>query len=96
MMSDDLMRSFMLLAEALGDEGSVEEELLVEAAQPEPRGTIGPVLMHDLSEVVFRLRGFMETSGGEYALGVETGMQRAADMIENLIRRHGEGDDQVG
>jgi len=35
----------------------------------------------------------MEDSAGDYALGVESGMQRAADMIENLIKRHTKGDE---
>lgn len=64
---------------------SVEEE----PQQEEP--TEHPMIAeaHDL---VFKLRSFMEDSAGDYALGVETGMQRAADMIENLIRRHSKGD----
>ena len=37
---------------------------------------------------MFKLRAFLESSGGDYALGVEAGMQRAADMVENALRRH--------
>jgi hypothetical protein len=50
-------------------------------------------LLEDARELVFKMRSFMEDSSGDYALGVETGMQRAADMIENLIRRYEKGDD---
>ena len=45
-------------------------------------------VMDDLHDVCRRLRAYMENAGGEYALGVETGMERAAEMIENLIKRH--------
>jgi hypothetical protein len=86
----DIMRTYIVLAEAattgLDEETAkiVEETPVVE--------TETPIIMHDLGELVFKLRGFMETSSGEYALGVETGMQQAADMIENLIRRYNKGD----
>lgn len=51
-------------------------------------------LLEEARELVFKLRSFMEdTTSGEYSLGVETGMQRAADMVENLIRRYEKGDD---
>lgn len=49
--------------------------------------------INECREVVFKLRAFMESAGGDYALGVEHGMQRAAEMIENIIRRHEKGDD---
>jgi len=46
-------------------------------------------VMDELNDICDRLRAYMESAGGEYALGVETGMARAADMIENLMKRHG-------
>jgi hypothetical protein len=49
-------------------------------------------LLSECRDLAFKLRSTMEDSAGDYALGVETGMQRAADMIENLIRRHEKGD----
>ncbi len=49
-------------------------------------------VISEARDLVFKLRSFMEDSAGDYALGVENGMQRAADMIENLIRRHEKGD----
>lgn len=94
-MNDDQMRSFILLAEAMRFEETEQQPVNDDTAPPQ-NSVIGPVLQHDLDEIVFRLRGFMETSGGDFALGVETGMQRAADMIENLIRRHSQGDQNVG
>lgn len=88
------MRNFILVTEALMESYArghftpepVEEEVIVEEEGPHP-------ILTDLHDIVFRLRAFMETEGGDYALGVETGMQRAAEMIENLIKRY-EGERQ--
>jgi hypothetical protein len=41
-----------------------------------------------LLDVVFKLRSFTESQDGEVGFGIELGMQRAADMIENVIARH--------
>lgn len=85
------MRGFIYLAEeymarleeAASDLTEVEMTPVVVA----PVDTHSPVLS-DLRDVVFKLRAFMEAEGGDYALGVETGMQRAADMIERVIRTY--------
>jgi hypothetical protein len=50
-------------------------------------------IISECRDLVFKLQTFMEDSAGDYALGVETGMQRAAEMIGNLIKRHEKGDD---
>ena len=92
MTNEDQMRGFIFLAESLNEDTAHVEPIVEEVVEAEP---VQALLMHDLGDLVFRLRGFMETEGGEYALGVETGMQRAADMIENLLRRHSEGDHPV-
>jgi hypothetical protein len=63
-------------------------EQIVEQNMP----TEHPILS-DCRDLVFKLRSTMENDAGEYALGVEMGMQRAADMIENLVRRFEKGDD---
>lgn len=91
----DQMRSFIYLAESLKPVD--DEEALTESVSPEAYmtyvDTMSPVVREDLEALVEKMRAFMETEGeGEFALGVETGMQRAADMIENLIRRHLGGD----
>ena len=51
-------------------------------------GTMSHPIFEDLKNVTHTLRAFMESSGGDYALGVEDGMQRAAEMIENILKRH--------
>lgn len=68
---------------------ALEPEVVVEAEEPTPEHPC----INECREVVFKLRAFMESAGGDYALGVEHGMQRAAEMIENIIRRHEKGDD---
>lgn len=80
------MRSFIMATEHLGQEAGPEE--ISEAVVS--RSSSG--LLEDLDSVVFKLRAFMESCGGEFAMGVETGMQRAADMIENAVKRHCQGD----
>jgi len=92
---DYQMRAFLSLTEQMLAEYArvtqpvmIVEEVVEESLQP----TEHPIL-EDCRSLVEKLRTFMESeSGGEYALGVETGMQRAADMIENLIRRFEQGD----
>ena len=49
-------------------------------------------ILAELRDCAFRMRAFCEASGGDFALGVETGMQRCAEMVENLIRRHTGGE----
>ncbi|RYD78923.1 MAG: hypothetical protein EOP84_13680 [Verrucomicrobiaceae bacterium] len=84
------MRNFIVLAEAYI---AAPEEVEVEVA-PEIVAEVAPsaLILHDLDILVTRMRTFMESESGEYGLGVETGMQQAADMIENLIRRYNTGD----
>lgn len=85
------MRNFIILAEHFANTPSNDEVEYVEEPVKEPE--LNPALMHDLGELCSRMRAFMETeSSDEYALGIETGMQRAADMIENLVRRYSTGD----
>jgi hypothetical protein len=89
---DEQMREFILLAGTLREHGT---ELLTEdivAAGDAPDLAVAPVLLSDLRDVVFRLRAFTESSeDGDVALGIEIGMQRAADMIERVLRSYEDG-----
>lgn len=38
-----------------------------------------------LEDIVFRLRSYSETTGGDYSDGFEDGLEMAAEMIENLL-----------
>lgn len=77
------MREFIMATEML-----TRQDVPAPLVEEEPVSS-EPSLLEDLEDVVFKLRAFMESSGGEYAYGVELGMQRAADMIERVIKRHG-------
>jgi hypothetical protein len=77
------MREFILASERLNTEHEATEQPLVETPLLPESG-----LLEDLNDIVFKLRAFTESREGELGLGVELGMQRAADMIENAIRRH--------
>lgn len=81
------MRSYIMATEQLTNEMEPVAE-----TEPLNEDTDPGSLLADLDTVIFKLRAFMESSGGDYALGIETGMQRAADMIENVLRRHGLGE----
>ena len=46
----------------------------------------------DLVDLVSKLNNHYEADDSEEALGIELGMRRAADMIENLLRKYTEKD----
>ena len=77
------MRDFMVLVESYAlPIHHIEPDVVeaVEAAPPE-------AILADLHDLVFKLRAYTENADGERSLGIEEGMQRAADMIDNLTRR---------
>jgi len=91
---DDLsfqqMREFIGMTENLV--GS-DRALLTEASPVEPDMVPSMYLLfEDLHNVVFKLRAFTESREGDIGLGIELGMQRAADMIENVLKRHWAGE----
>lgn len=88
------MRDFIAVAERLshGNEDQMKNDILVEGAGGVMADNASAfTVLEDLREVVFRLRAFTESEVSPQALGIELGMQRAADMIENLLRRYEEG-----
>lgn len=91
MMTEDTMRTFIYLAESLVDSQYEDDEVITtESEVVEESETV--LILSDLSDLSQRMRAFMEAESGDYGLGVEMGMQRAAEMIENLIRRYNKGD----
>lgn len=78
------MRSYIVATEHLIHE--TEDAVPLTEAVAAPPDT----LLEDLENIIFKLRAFMESSDGDYAFGVETGMARAADMIENALKRRGD------
>lgn len=94
---DEGMKGFILLTEELlhhyaavnGVAQQPMPELVVEAEEE----IVEHPMIQECRDLVFKLRAFMESEGGDYGLGVEMGMQRAAEMMENVIRRYEKGDD---
>lgn len=84
------MRDFIMVTENL-NMINLSEDMPEPDGEPLTEASSDSLLLSELADVVFKLRAFMESSDGDFSLGVETGMQRAADMIENLLRRHGQG-----
>jgi hypothetical protein len=90
------MREFIYLTEqqVYADYADLFEQQVGEPLLEEQQEVFEHPILHDCRELVFKLRAFMESEGGDYAMGVETGMQRAAEMVENIIRRYEKGDDE--
>jgi hypothetical protein len=85
------LREYMMITERLMQAEYGPQEESIEIAEPVRQEV---TLIEDMNDVVFKLRAFMESTDGEVGLGIEMGMQRAADMIENVLNRH--GDQSVG
>ena len=60
-----------------------EEVIITEDAQVQPQ----PELEEKIEHLIFKLRSYQDPDSGEYSAGVEAGMSRAADMIENMLNR---------
>jgi hypothetical protein len=83
------MRDFMILTESLVEPDEAPIRLIDEPETMTPMRSI----YEDLQDAVFKMRAFTESCDGDVGFGVELGLQRAADMIENVINRH-RGKDQ--
>lgn len=75
-----------LMQAEYGPDDIIEEKAIVSFDQ-------NTNLLNEMNDVVFKLRAFMESTEGDIGLGIEMGMQRAADMIQNVLNRYGE---QIG
>ena len=91
------MREFIMLTEEIAS-ALAPVALSPIGGADEPGGHAGTddgALMSGLGDLVEKLRSHSEDGDGEQSLGVEMGMQRAADMIDRLLRRHA-GDRDFG
>lgn len=87
---NEIMRGFIRLVDdgaSCDNQEMVSSDTIVVDFNPKTHQIIV-----DLENAVFRMRSFCETSEGDYALGVEMGMQMCADMIDNIIKRYNEGE----
>jgi hypothetical protein len=82
------MREYIMATEYLlqvePNHDVVESVVVMEAAP----AAIDSSLLQELRDTMFKLRAFTESADGDISLGIEMGMQRAADMIENIINHH--------
>jgi hypothetical protein len=92
------MRAFIFLTENFVRSGEEAEPVLeFEPATPKPVEETR--LLGELRDLLFKLRAYQEDNDDNgYALGVEAGMSKASDMLENLIERCTElqEDDELG
>lgn len=66
-----------------------DDSLLLDEVASELSLDKASVLLEDLGDVIFKLKSYRETgSSEEYSLGVEEGLQLAADMLTRLIESH--------
>jgi hypothetical protein len=84
--SANQIRNYIFLTETFETEPT--SEIVPETISEAETKQVDDRMVGDLRDLVERFRSLMETSGGDYALGYETGMQKAAEMLENLINRH--------
>lgn len=86
--TQNIMRNYIILAEDFVL-GSNETNAVAEPEKPEEKMDDTKALLAELNETAQRLRSHMETddSNPDQSYGVELGMQRAADLLEAIIRR---------
>lgn len=83
----------MIMTENLTEFDDEPVGLIEPAPSPTPMGSI----FEDLHDVAFKLRSYTESQeNNDLGFGVELGMQRAAEMIENVIRRYQPEDQLIG
>jgi hypothetical protein len=78
----------MVIESLIGNEDLLLKQEPVNEEVLDSRSSNNFLILEQLNDIVFKLRAFTESVDGDYALGIETGMQRAADMIENIINQH--------
>lgn len=88
-MSQEYIRSYIeVVTEMLLKEAAQPTILTEDIAEPVPAApTVDELLEEELNKLIFKLRSYQDPDVGEYAAGMEAGMNRAADMLQNLINR---------
>jgi hypothetical protein len=88
-MHQEHIRSYIEVVTEMLRQGLAQPTLLTEdlgaATVEQPQAD--PQLLDGLRDTIFKLRSYQDPDIGEYSAGVEAGMSRAADMLENLINR---------
>jgi hypothetical protein len=85
-MSKEDIRNYIEIASTMlteSEEVVRDEVIITEDAQVQPHND----LEDEFNRIIFKLRSYQDPDSGEYSAGVEAGMSRAADMIENMLNR---------
>ncbi len=85
-MNNKEIRNFIEIASIMITENEQvvrDDVILTEAAVPR----LEPEVDEQIQALIFKLRGYRDPEPGDFADGVESGMSRAADMIENMLER---------
>lgn len=93
---DDDIRRFIVLTESLDIcqplvfkpveiQPEIEDWEVPEVEEVEP--IYDDDILQKMEDLVFKLRGYQDPDVGDYSAGVEAGMSRAADMLQNLVNR---------
>jgi hypothetical protein len=81
------IRKYIEITESLS---LIPEDLLPQPVvfePPVPEVSLEEEFEKKLEDLVFKLNSYQDPDVGEYSAGVEAGMSRAADMVQNLLNR---------
>lgn len=87
-MSQEAIREFIEITGTMFLESS-DQPNLQPAVEEEPVVSLEAEreIYDELYKLIFKLRAYQDPDIGDYSAGVEAGMSRAADMLDNLINR---------
>lgn len=85
---DEMQDYIRIAGKTVASTGEHDSPVLQESATADQMNPTA-ILCEELSDVVFKLRSYRELSEDQnYALGVEEGLELAAEMISRLLERH--------
>lgn len=90
-MNNEEIRSFIEIANIMntpGDDVVLHEDVSIVGNSKDPDSQIIERSFEDrCADLIFKLRSYQDPEMGEYSAGVEAGMNRAAEMVENMVYR---------
>jgi hypothetical protein len=84
---DEDFRKFIALTESLLTPPEVIPQPVVFEPEAPAQPQLDEELVQEMEKLIFKLRSYQDPDIGEYSAGVEAGMNRAADMVQNLLNR---------
>lgn len=81
------IRKYIEITESLSmiPQELIPQPVVFEPPVPEPQ--LDADIETKLEDLIFKLSSYQDPDMGEYSAGVEAGMTRAADMLQNLLNR---------